>query len=178
MAEKYRMSTDIPAAITTPDQVETRLGTLNFFDGLPDEATVEKVYDNLDFMRGVEVFLNTMSAASTLANIEGLRSVGADNQTVVIHEDRVDAKTLLLTPNTQTATLWACMNLKDGPLVVEIPPGVLGIAMDAWMRYIVDMGLVGPDKGQGGRYLFLPPGYEGAVPDDYLVTRPQTYNIW
>ncbi|UCD99472.1 MAG: hypothetical protein JSV42_01725, partial [Chloroflexota bacterium] len=116
MAKQYKMSTDIPEDITTPDTVETRLGTLNFFDGLPDEATTEKVYDNLDFMRGVEVFLNTMSAASTLANIEGLRSVGADDQTVVVHEDRVDAKTLLLTPNTQTATLWACMNLKDGPL--------------------------------------------------------------
>lgn len=178
MAKKYKMSTDIPADITTPDKVETRLGTLNFIDGLPDEATVEKVYDNLDFMRGVEVFLNTMSAASTLADIEGLRSVGADNQTVVIHEDRVDAKTLLLTPNTQTATLWACMYLTDGPLVVEIPPGVLGLAMDAWMNYIVDMGLAGPDKGQGGKYLFLPPGYEGAVPDGYWVNRPQTYNVW
>ena len=178
MGKKYKMTTSIPENITTPDQVETRLGTLNFFDGLPDEATVEKVYDNLDFMRGVEVFLNTMSAASTLANIEGLRSVGADNQTVVIHEDRVDAKTLLLTPNTQTVTLWACMNLTDGPLVVEIPPGVLGLAMDAWMNYIVDMGLVGPDKGQGGKYLFLPPGYEGAVPGGYLVYRPQTYNVW
>lgn len=59
MAKKYKMSTDIPADITTPDKIETRLGTLNFFDGLPDEATVEKMYDNLDFMRGVEVFLNT-----------------------------------------------------------------------------------------------------------------------
>ena len=77
MAKKYKMSTDIPADITTPDKVETRLGTLSFFDGLPDDATVEKVYDNLDFMRAVEVFLNTTSAASTLANIKGLRSVGA-----------------------------------------------------------------------------------------------------
>ena len=55
--------------------------TLKFFDGLPDKATVEKVYDNLDFMRGVDVFLNTMAAASTLANIEGwftvLRLYGA-----------------------------------------------------------------------------------------------------
>ncbi len=65
MAKKYKMNTDIPAEITTPDKVETRLGTLNFFDGLPDEATVEKVYDNLDFMRGVEVFLNTPPGQAT-----------------------------------------------------------------------------------------------------------------
>jgi hypothetical protein len=52
---KPKMSTDIPPEITTPDTVETRLGTLKFFDGLPDKDTVQKVYDNLDFMRGVEV---------------------------------------------------------------------------------------------------------------------------
>jgi hypothetical protein len=78
---KMKMTTDIPPEITTPGTVETRLGTLKFFDGLPDKATVEKVYDNLDFMRGLEVFLNTMAAASTLANVEGLKSVGGNNQT-------------------------------------------------------------------------------------------------
>ena len=69
---------------------------MKFFDGLPDKATVEKVHDNLDFLRGVDVFLNSLSAASTLANIEGLKSVGCNNQCAVIHENRVDAKTLLL----------------------------------------------------------------------------------
>src|SRR5271154_4307988 len=175
---KMKMTTDIPSEITTPDSVETSLGTLRFFDGLPDKLTVEKVFDNLDFMRGVDVFLNTTAATSTLANIEGLKSVGCNNQAVVIHENRVDAKTLLLTPNTQTATLWSFIDLKDGPLVVEIPPGVLGLADDLWMRYVVDVGLAGPDKGKGGKYLFIPPGYAGAVPDGYLVARPRTYNVW
>ena len=109
-------------------------------------------------MRGVDVFLNTMAAASTLANIEGLKSVGCNHQTVVIHENRVDAKTLLLTPNTQTATLWSYINLKDGPIVVEIPPGVLGMADDLWMRYIVDLGLAGPGQGQGRQVSLPAPG--------------------
>jgi len=175
---KMKMTTEIPADIATPDTVETRLGTLKFFDGLPDQATVQKMYDNLDFMRGVDVFLNTMAATSTLANIQGLKSVGCNNQCAVIHENRVDAKTLLLTPNTQTATLWAFMDLKDGPLVLEVPPGVLGLADDAWMRYVTDVGMVGPDKGKGGKYLFLPPGYKGAVPQGYFVARPLTYHVW
>jgi hypothetical protein len=173
-----KMATDIPANITTPDSVQTSIGTLKFFDGLPDKDTVTKVYDNLDLMRGIDVFLNTMSAASLHSNIVGLKSVGGNNQTVVIHEQRVDAKTLLLTPNTQTATLWSFINLKDGPLVVEVPPGVLGLADDAWMSYVVDLGLAGPDKGKGGKYLFIPPGYTAAVPDGYLVARPRTYNVW
>jgi hypothetical protein len=173
-----KMTTDIPQNITTPDSIETRLGTLRFFDGLPDKATVEKVYDNLDFMRGVDVFLNTLAAASTLANIEGLRSVGANNQTVVVHEDRVDAKTLLLTPNTQTVTLWAFLDLRDGPMVIEVPPGVLGFADDAWMQYIVDLGLTGADKGKGGKYLFMPPGHQGEPPEGFFVARPRTYHVW
>ena len=144
-----KMATEVPPGVATPDSVETSLGTLKFFDGSPNEETVTKVYDNLDLIRGVDVFLNTQSAASTLANIEGLKSVSGNNQTVVVHEDRVDAKTLLLTPNTQTVTLWGYLNLKDGPMVVEIPPGVLGLADDMWMRYIVDLGLVGQDKGKG-----------------------------
>lgn len=176
-APKMKMTTSIPQEITTPDSVETRLGILRFFDGLPDQATVQTLYDNLDFMHGVEAYLNTMAAVSTLAQIRGLRSVGADNQTVVLHENRVDAKTLLLTPNTQTATLWGYFNLKDGPIVLEVPPGVLGLADDAWMRYIIDMGMAGPDEGKGGKYLFLPPGYQGKVPEGYFVARPLTYTV-
>jgi hypothetical protein len=177
-APKMKMTTEIPAEITTPDSVDTRLGTLRFFDGLPDKATVEKVYDNLDFMRAVDVFLNTMAAASTRANIEGLKSVGGGNQAVVLHENRVDAKTLLLTPNTQTATLWFTLDLNDGPMVMEVPPGVLGGVDDAWMRYLVDMGFVGPDKGKGGKYLLLPPGYKGEVPQGYFAAQSRTFRLW
>jgi hypothetical protein len=148
---KPKMATEIPPEITTPSHVKTRLGDLGFFDGVPDKTACEKLYDNLGFMRGVEVFLNTMAAASTHANLVGLRSVGCDNHTVLVHENRVDAKTLLLTRNTQTATLWAALDLKAGPVVVEIPPGVLGLTDDHWMRHITDMGLSGPDKGSGGK---------------------------
>ena len=62
--KKFKMTTDIPASITTPDVVETSLGTLRFFDGFPDDATVRKVYDNLDFQRGVQTFLTALPAAS------------------------------------------------------------------------------------------------------------------
>ena len=50
--------------------------------------------------------------------------------------------------------------------------------MDSWQRWVVDVGLTGPDKGQGGKYLFLPPGYDGEVPDGYFVVRPRTYGLW
>lgn len=88
--------------ISTPDRVETRLGTLRFFDGLPDKTTVEKIYDNLDFMRGVEVFLNLMPGASMLAFGQGYRDVGVVRGTIGITETMADSKALLLTGNTET----------------------------------------------------------------------------
>ena len=60
-ADKSQMATDIPPEITTPDSVKTRLGTLKFFDGFPDKTTVEKVYDNLDFVRGVELVFSSIA---------------------------------------------------------------------------------------------------------------------
>jgi len=91
---KMKMTTEIPPEITTPDSVETRLGTLKFFDGFPDDATGEKLYDNLDFSRGVEAFLTAMAGASVYAVREGMRSQGADNQTVLIFEMMLNASHL------------------------------------------------------------------------------------
>lgn len=68
---------DVPTSIQTPDTVETRIGTLKFSDGLPDQDTVRKVYDNIDFSRGVEAFLSGMPAASVYALCQGLEDAGA-----------------------------------------------------------------------------------------------------
>jgi hypothetical protein len=173
---KMKMTTPIPPQITTPDSVETRLGTLNFFDGFPDDATVEKVYDNLDFERGVQAFLTAMPGASVYGLREGIRSEGGtDNQTVLITETLMDSKSLFLTPNTETVYNMMWLDLKDGPVVIETPPNILGIIDDFWFHYVGDFGNAGPDKGKGGKFLVLPPGYKGDVPQGYFVFRSRTY---
>jgi hypothetical protein len=65
----------------------------------------------------------------------------------------------------------------DGPTVLEAPPKMLGLAMDALQRFLVDIGPLGPDKGQGGKYLFLPPGYTGNVPEGYFAVKSPTYSV-
>jgi hypothetical protein len=60
-------------------------------------------------------------------------------------------------------TAW--IDLKNGPVVIESPPNTLGIVDDFWFRYVADLGNAGPDKGKGGKFLFLPPGYKGEVPE-------------
>ncbi len=175
---RYKMTTDIPASITTPDVVETRLGTLKFFDGFPDEATVQKVYDNLDFQRGVHVFLTCMPAASAYAMRTGLRTFGPDNQTVIISESLLDARSIFLTGNTETIYNVTWFDTHDGPLVIEFPAGVLGVIDDFWFGFVTDIGAFGPDKGKGGKFLLLPPGYKEPLPEGYFVINSKTYGNW
>jgi hypothetical protein len=174
-AARPKMATDIPASITTPDCVDTRLGTLRFFDGLPDEATVAMLYDNLDFQRAVQAFLASIPAASFCAVRAGLLTFGPANQTVLISESLMDSRSLFLTANSETVYNIVWLDTSDGPLVIEVPPHVLGVIDDAWERYVTDVGHVGPDQGQGGTYLLLPPGYAGDVPVGYHVTRSRTF---
>jgi hypothetical protein len=173
---KMKMTTPIPPSITTPDSVDTRIGTLNFRDGFPDDATVQKVYDNLDFTRGVDAFLTALPGASTEAIRAGFASQGADNnQTVLIMEDLMDSKSLFLTPNTDSIYNLMWLDTKDGPLVIETPPNVLGVIDDHWFQYVTDFGRIGPDKNKGGKFLLLPPGYTGPVPQGYFVLHSKTY---
>ena len=177
----------IPAEIMTPDKVETSIGTLNFVDGIPDAETTQKLYDNLDKLRAVETFLNFIPATS----IEGLRqgqiSQGATkcNQ-MLLFEELMDSNPLFLTGNTDTVYCIGFLDLeKDGPTVVEIPPGCgPGTCDDAYFRFVIDMGIPGPDQGKGGKYLIVPPGYEGKLPKDkkdggdYYIAHSRTYVNW
>lgn len=174
----------IPEKILTPDTVQTRIGTLNFVDGVPTAETTQTVYDNLDFLRGVEVFLNFIPAASIEAMRLGNAERGAtkSNQ-AVIFDQLLDSNPLFLTGNTDTVYCIVFLDLEtDGPTVVEVPPGSgPGTVNDAFFRFVVDMGIPGLDQGKGGKYLIVPADYKGDVPKDkkdggeYYVTRSPSY---
>ena len=174
-------NTPIPEKIMTPDRVPTRLGTLEFFDGMPTDATAAVVLEHLTFLRGVEVFLSAIPAASLEAMRAGLEGFGATaSNKVVIFDELADSNSLFLTGNTDTVYALALLDLdRDGPTVVEIPPGCgPGTVDDAWFRFVIDMGAPGPDRGQGGKYLILPPGYDGEVPDGYFTATSTSYVNW
>jgi len=160
--------------------VETSVGVLEFMDGAPTAATAERLYDYLDTWRGVDAFLKGMPGASLAALIEGAHSLGAvEAHQVMIMDRLMDSKSLFLTGNTSTMYVVPDFDLeKDGPMVLEAPAGMLGAFNDAWFRYLQDIGPAGPDRGQGGSYLILPPGYEGDIPDGYFVVRSPTFRVW
>jgi hypothetical protein len=68
--------------------------------------------------------------------------------------------------------------MADEPWVIETPPDVLGIIDDHWFKYVGDFGRLGPDKSKGGKFLMLPPGYDGVVPEGYFVLPTNTYGNW
>ena len=175
-----QVSQDVLDSISTPDQVETSIGKLEFLDGAPYPETAEKVYDYLDTMRGVDAFLKGMPGASLQGLIKGAHSQGAvECHQVLVFDKLMDSQSLYLTGNTSTRYVLPNLDLeRDGPTVLEAPAGMLGAFNDAWFRYVQDVGPAGPDRGQGGKYLVLPPGYGGEVPEGYFVVRPRTYDVW
>src|SRR5271167_4672346 len=169
---------EIPKSILTPDKVASSLGTLEYKDGAPSKATADKVYDHLDLMHGVEAFVNAYQGASTYAIWKGFNDAGIPDNSVLIFSELMDSKSLFLTANADVVYFWTNVDLSKGPMVVETPPLSLGVMDDMWFRWVTDFGLPGPDRGEGGKYLLLPPGYKGELPDSgYIVEKVHTTRV-
>ncbi len=171
-------SSAVPPSLVTPDRVQTSIGTLEFKDGAPTTATAEKVRDTLDFTRALNVYNNSFRGASAYAIGKGFQSIGADDNSVLIFSELMDAKSLFLTANADTVYYLAVVNLTKGPMVVEQPPLGLGTINDMWFSWIIDIGFPGPDRGEGGKYLVVPPGYDGPLPEGgFFIARSRTNRV-
>ncbi len=175
---QFKFSTPIAPGVAVPDKIESSIGTLNLSYGYPKPDTVEKIYDNLDRSRALQAYLMAIPIVNQAGMRDSLSKFGPANQTNVLWEDLVDARTVELTANDNTIYNFIWLDTKTGPLVVEIPPGVLGAVNDLWYRWVADVGITGEDRGKGGKYLVLPPGYKGDVPAGYTVLRPSTFGNW
>ena len=161
----------------------TSLDELEYAGGYPTAETIQKLYDQLDLQRAAQAYLDFMPAASMQAFLDahprdfGVSETGGMAVYVESGEGKVEA--IHLTCNTESIYASLSLDLKQtGPAVLDVPPMVLGIIDDGFMRFVADLGNAGPDQGQGGKYLLLPPGYEGEVPDGYFVFRSSTYRNW
>jgi hypothetical protein len=168
----------IPSSLITPDRVETRIGTLDFKDGAPSQATLDKVYDNLDSTHAFEAFVNTYQGVSMAAIRKGMLNIGVKDNEVLIWSSVLDAKSLMLTGNADTVYTFAVIDMTNGPMVFETPPDALGTIDDMWQRWVTDFGAPGPDRGEGGKYLIVPPGYTGQLPQGgYYITQAKTTRV-
>jgi hypothetical protein len=114
MATTQTNVADVPPGIATPDRVESRLGTLNFTDGVPDAATAQKLFDELDYVHAVTAFINGYAAVNQLALLKGFRAAGVNDNDVLVTSGLMDAKCLFLTANADTYYFWSHLDLTKG----------------------------------------------------------------
>jgi hypothetical protein len=176
---KYKAN--VPSSVLTPVKSQSKyVGELNFVDGFPTDKTLVKANDFMDTARAFELFESGMATASMYAMLKGHRDIGVvPNQTVALTEQLMDAKSLWLTPNTTTPYAHAEINVKNGPVVIEIGSPVISILDDAFFKYVGDIGLGNPkDAGKGGKYLVVGKDYQGEIPKGYIVLKTNTYRHW
>jgi hypothetical protein len=128
-AQQYKMTTPIAPGVATPDKLDTSIGTLHMFDGNPDAATAEKIYDNLDRSRALQAYLLAIPIVNQAGMRDSMLQYGPANQTDVIWETLVDSKTVELTANDNTVYSFIWIDTHKGPVVAEIPPMVLAPSM-------------------------------------------------
>jgi hypothetical protein len=163
-----------------------------FTNGFLSKDAIAALKDEQVFQRAVQTYTWMLPALNMYGMKEGSEKVfGKGYNVLPIWKDRLSAKTLVTTPNSDVIYAMGYVDLKDdGPLVIEVPPGLQGILDDFYQRPICsvgeiegrvwcgDVGLPGPDHGRGGKYLLLPPDYEGTPPAGYLTYRSRTYGVF
>ncbi len=163
-----------------------------YIESYPLKADISLLKQELLFERGVQAYLWALPALNMYGMKEGSEKIfGKGYNILPIFKERLNAKTLITTPNSDVIYALGYLDLKqDGPLVIEVPPGLQGILDDFWQRplrsefeiegrqWAGDVGLPGPDHGKGGKYLILPPDFEGPVPSGYFIFRSGTYGVF
>jgi hypothetical protein len=165
-----------------------QLANLPFSENRPTVETAQTLTDELLFQRATQTYLWALPLINTLGmKVGSEKQFGSGYNVLPIWKKRLDAKTLVTTPNSDVIYAMSYVDLgKDGPIVFEAPPQMQGILLDFWQhpipvdggKYFGDVGLFGPDQGKGGKFLLLPPGYKGPVPSGYYVYRSSTNNVF
>ncbi|MFO1313041.1 MAG: DUF1254 domain-containing protein [Burkholderiales bacterium] len=168
----------VPPSLVTPNKVESRLGPLEFKDGVPSPATAEKLFDNLDLTYAYRAYMDNLRGVSIHALRKGMQDIGVKDNEVLVFSELMDAKSLFLTANADTVYVMGSIDLSKGPVVIETPPEFLGLVQDAWFRWVIDLGVPGPDRGLGGKYLIVPPDYKAPLPEGgYFIAKATTNTI-
>jgi hypothetical protein len=150
------------------DTLDSRVGQLEFKAGYPAKASVEKLYDELDFQRALQAYLWALPMASYGAMSDAHRAVGANSHTVIIADKLAQPRNVALTANQDTVYMSGAFDLREGSMVMELPAGLLGTLNNIWQQPLVDLGgPFSPEQNRGGKFLILPPGYDGPLPETH-----------
>lgn len=175
---RAQVSEETLKSLSAPSSMKTGIGTLEFNDGVPSAQAADSVFDAVDFANALAVYNNSFRGASAFAIRKGFQSVGAKDNDVLIFSKLLDASSLFLTANADTVYYLSAIDLTKGPMVIEQPSDSVGTINDMWFSWVIDIGGPGPDRGLGGKYLIVPPGYNGPLPEGgYFVAHSNTNRV-
>lgn len=148
-----------------------------FVGGYPTAATVQKAYDDADLARAIEAYKFFYPTVSIKGTWDGNLAAGTvPNKALLILHGRPEQ--LVFTPNSDTPYAGGTLDLTNDPIVVEVPPGpIMAAVNDLNQRYVMDMGLPGPDAGKGGKHIIVGPDYRKPTPAGYFVARATTNRV-
>jgi hypothetical protein len=160
--------------------LNTRIGSIELQNDYPSQSSVAKLYDELDFQRAVQAYI----WATPIVSLDALRLAnkadwGVDYNTVGVADRYTGPEVEGLTANDTTIYAAIFVDLsRDGPVVIDSPAGAYGVIDDYWQRPVVDIGPFGPDKGQGGKFLIVPSGYQQPLPENgYFIAQALTNRV-
>ncbi len=160
------------------ETIDSRLGPLEFTGGYPTDEAVQTLRDELDFQRAVQVYLWALPMASGGAFADGHVAEGVGPTAVLVADESAEQQQLVLTANQDTVYMSGVLDLRNGPIVMELPTGLLGTLNNIWQQPVVDLGgPFSPEQNRGGRFLILPPGYDGPLPMLHHHVVPADTNI-
>ena len=160
------------------EDMETRFGTLEFTSGYPTGETATTLYDELDFQRAVQAYLWALPMASYGAMADEHIRLGCSSSAVLIADQFAQQEHLALTANQDTVYMSGVLDLREGPIVMELPQGLLGTLNNIWQQPLCDLGgPFSPEQNRGGRFLILPPDYDGPLPEFHFHVVESDTNI-
>ena len=148
----------------------------------PPAAPLATLNEQTIYRRAVEAALWALPVADALAPRRAGHERGISPSAIFITEQRPTGKMGIATMNAQSPCVFGDLSTETGPIVFEVPPRsdkakFTGSIVDLWWLPLEEVGPDGADAGKGGKYLVLPPNYEGRIPEGYFVQRSRTYLI-
>jgi hypothetical protein len=170
-------SSSSPSPLTSPVSSDSSSSPYKFEHGYPTASTVELAYNNTDLGRAIEAYKFFYPTMVNEAEMQAISSASNNNTSQIGLKLAAEPRHQIFTANSDTPYAIGVLDLKtNGPMVIELPPGnFIGFVNDHNMRWVLDMGNIGPDKGQGGKHLVLPPDYKGNIPAGYYAGKSGTW---
>jgi hypothetical protein len=178
---KAKYNAVVPDSIITPNKVKSKyLGELSYTDGAPSLDTFKKARDFVDTADAVRLFLSGIPVASIQGLLAGHVGIGMEpNRTIGVSEGLLNAKSIWLTANTTTPYVSGEVDVKNGPVVLEVGTPILGLIDNAAFKFTTRVGVTHPqDKGKGGKYFIYHNSYKGNLPEGFIHVKTNGYRHW